>query len=74
MFSVKPGFTDCTLDQLPLREVESARVINANDHANKLTYNPTPKMIYIRRKSRGIEKQYRYKVSEPHSNSQYNIL
>ncbi|XP_037708659.1 UPF0428 protein CG16865 [Drosophila subpulchrella] len=52
---------DCTLDQLPLREVDNARVINANDHANKLTYNPTPKMIYIRRKSRGIEKQYRYK-------------
>ncbi|XP_017132188.1 STING ER exit protein [Drosophila elegans] len=54
---------DCTLDQLPLREVDNARVINANDHANKLTYNPTPKMIYIKRKSRGnaIEKQYRYK-------------
>ncbi|XP_017047738.1 STING ER exit protein [Drosophila ficusphila] len=54
---------DCTLDQLPLRELDNARVINANDHANKLTYNPTPKMIYIKRKSRGnaIEKQYRYK-------------
>ncbi|KAH8393558.1 UPF0428 protein CG16865 [Drosophila serrata] len=54
---------DCTLDQLPLREVDNARVINANEHANKLTYNPTPKMLYIKRKSRGnaIEKQYRYK-------------
>ncbi|XP_017154774.2 UPF0428 protein CG16865 [Drosophila miranda] len=54
---------DCTLDQLPLREVDNARVINANEHANKLTYNPTPKVLYIRRKGRGnaIEKQYRYK-------------
>jgi len=66
MIIVIPRFADCTLDQLPLREVDNARVINANDHANKLTYNPTPKMIYIRRKSRGIEKQYRYKVSQPH--------
>jgi len=57
--------TDCTLEQLPLREVDNARVINANDHANKLTHNPTPRMVYIKRKSRGngIEKQYRYKVS-----------
>ncbi|XP_033162440.1 UPF0428 protein CG16865 [Drosophila mauritiana] len=54
---------DCTLEQLPLREVDNARVINANDHANKLTYSPTPRMVYIKRKSRGngIEKQYRYK-------------
>ncbi|KAM8715187.1 hypothetical protein ACLKA7_002263 [Drosophila subpalustris] len=52
---------DCTLDQLPLREVDNARVIDANDHANKLTFNPAPKMIYICRKGRGIEKQYRYK-------------
>ncbi|EDV32008.1 uncharacterized protein Dana_GF14258 [Drosophila ananassae] len=54
---------DCSLEQLPLREVDNARVINATEHANKLTYNPTPRMIYIKRKSRGnaIEKQYRYK-------------
>ncbi|EDW03210.1 STING ER exit protein [Drosophila grimshawi] len=52
---------DCTLDQLPLREADNARVIDANDHANKLTFNPAPKMIYIRRKGKGIEKQYRYK-------------
>ncbi|KAH8400545.1 hypothetical protein KR222_006183 [Zaprionus bogoriensis] len=51
---------DCTLDQLPLREADNARVIDANDHANKLTFNPAPKMIYIRRKGKGIEKQYRY--------------
>lgn len=54
--------SDCTLDQLPLREVDNARVIDANDHANKLTFNPAPKMIYICRKGKGIEKQYRYKV------------
>lgn len=53
---------DCTLDQLPLREVDNARVIDANDHANKLTFNPAPKLIYIRRKEKGIEKQYRYTV------------
>ncbi|EDW78038.1 uncharacterized protein Dwil_GK24797 [Drosophila willistoni] len=54
---------DCTLDQLPLREVDNARVIDSNDHANKLTYNPQPRMLYIRRKNRDnkIEKQYRYK-------------
>ncbi|KAH8335919.1 hypothetical protein KR074_006044 [Drosophila pseudoananassae] len=54
---------DCSLEQLPLREIDNARVINASEHANKLTYNPTPRMIYIKRKSRGnaIEKQYRYK-------------
>ncbi|KAH8283681.1 hypothetical protein KR018_011648 [Drosophila ironensis] len=52
---------DCSLEQLPMREVDNARVINANDHANKLTYNPKPRMLYIKRKSRGIEKQYRYK-------------
>ncbi|KAH8276046.1 hypothetical protein KR026_001722 [Drosophila bipectinata] len=54
---------DCSLEQLPLREIDNARVINATEHANKLTYNPTPRMIYIKRKSRGnaIEKQYRYK-------------
>ncbi|ALC39548.1 CG16865 [Drosophila busckii] len=51
---------DCTLDQLPLREVDGARVIDANDHANKMTFNPAPKMLYIRRKGKGIEKQYRY--------------
>ncbi|EDW13490.1 STING ER exit protein [Drosophila mojavensis] len=51
---------DCTLEQLPLREADNARVIDANEHANKLTYNPAPKMIYIRRKGKGIEKQYRY--------------
>lgn len=55
-------YLDCTLNQLPLREVDSARVIDANDHANKLTFNPTPKMIYIQRKGKGIEKQYRYTV------------
>ncbi|XP_030569806.1 UPF0428 protein CG16865 isoform X1 [Drosophila novamexicana] len=51
---------DCTLEQLPLREADNARVIDANEHANKLTYNPAPRMIYIRRKGKGIEKQYRY--------------
>ncbi|XP_030377105.1 UPF0428 protein CG16865 [Scaptodrosophila lebanonensis] len=52
---------DCTLEQLPLREVDNARVIDANDHANKLTYNTAYKTIYIHRKGKGIEKQYRYK-------------
>ncbi|KAH8409955.1 hypothetical protein KR009_002198 [Drosophila setifemur] len=58
----------CSLDQLPLREVDNARVINSNEHANKLTHNPTPKMLYIKRKSRGngIEKQYRYKCRSCH--------
>ncbi|KAH8274145.1 hypothetical protein KR044_012008 [Drosophila immigrans] len=54
---------DCALNQLPLREVDNARVIDTNDHANKLTFNPAPQIIYIRRKAKGIEKQYRYKVS-----------
>ncbi|XP_034098663.1 STING ER exit protein [Drosophila nasuta] len=52
---------DCAITQLPLREVDNARVIDTNDHANKLTFNPAPQIIYIRRKEKGIEKQYRYK-------------
>ncbi|KAH8377061.1 hypothetical protein KR093_003208 [Drosophila rubida] len=52
---------DCALNHLPLREVDNARVIDTNDHANKLTFNPAPQIIYIRRKGKGIEKQYRYK-------------
>ncbi|KAI8117606.1 UPF0428 protein [Lucilia cuprina] len=50
---------DCSIEKLPLRRTDGARVIDGKHHAHKLTYQDG-EIIYIRRKEKGIEKQYRY--------------
>lgn len=54
-------FTDCNIDKLPLRKKDGARVIDAVNHAHKITCEPD-ETIYVKREC-GIEKQYRYKVN-----------
>lgn len=51
---------DRTLDKLPLRERDGARVIDGSKHTHKIT--PIfDEIVYIRRPGKGIEKQFRYK-------------
>ncbi|XP_073822005.1 STING ER exit protein [Musca autumnalis] len=50
---------NCSLEKLPLRRTDGARVINGKQHAHKLTYLEGG-IEYIRRKEKGIEKQYRF--------------
>lgn len=51
---------DRTIDKLPLRERDGARVIDGSKHAHKIT--PIfDEIVYIKRAEKGIEKQFRYK-------------
>ncbi|XP_075151285.1 STING ER exit protein [Haematobia irritans] len=50
---------DCTLEKLPLRRTDGARVIDGRKHAHKLTYHDGD-IVYIKRREKGIEKQYRF--------------
>ncbi|KAM7354376.1 STING ER exit protein [Cochliomyia hominivorax] len=50
---------DCSIEKLPLRRTDGARVIDGKYHAHKLTYQEG-ETVYIRRKEKGIEKQYRF--------------
>lgn len=51
---------DCSIEKLPLRKKDGARVIDSAHHAQKITCEPD-ETIYVRREA-GIEKQYRFKV------------
>lgn len=53
---------DCSVEKLPLRKKDGARVIDSANHAHKITCEPD-ETIYVRRDV-GIEKQYRYKVQK----------
>jgi len=50
---------DCPIEKLPLRRRDSARVIDGQKHAHKLTCDPD-QIVYIKRPD-GLEKQYRQK-------------
>lgn len=52
-------FVDCSLEKLPLRKKDGARVIDSAHRAQKITCDPD-ETIYVRRDV-GYEKQYRYK-------------
>lgn len=52
---------DCSIEKLPLRERDGARVIDGSSHAHKLTSDPD-EPVYIKRDEKRIEKQYRFKV------------
>lgn len=55
-------FLDCNIEKLPLRKKDGARVIDSTHHAHKITCE-SDETIYVRRDV-GIEKQYRFKVSQ----------
>uniref|UniRef100_U5EXL5 STING ER exit protein n=1 Tax=Corethrella appendiculata TaxID=1370023 RepID=U5EXL5_9DIPT len=50
---------DCTIEKLPLRSKDGARVIDGHKHANKITSEPG-ETVFIQRDS-CIEKQYRFR-------------
>lgn len=51
---------DCLIEQLPLRPIDNARVIDSKRHANKITCKSENEIVFIQR-DKGIEKQYRKK-------------
>lgn len=53
---------DCTIDRLPLRPTDGARVIDGSKHAHKLTCDPD-ETVYLKR-DKGIERQYRLKCKK----------
>ncbi|CAK1546608.1 unnamed protein product [Leptosia nina] len=53
---------DCTLDRLPLRPTDGARVIDGSKHAHKITSDPD-ETVYLKRE-KGIERQYRLKCKK----------
>lgn len=55
---------DCSIEKLPLRKKDGARVIDSTYHAHKITCE-SDETIYVRRDV-GIEKQYRFKVKFSH--------
>lgn len=54
-------YTDCSIEKLPLRRKDGARVIDGAAHAHKIT-SDVGETVLIRREE-GIEKQFRFKVS-----------
>lgn len=54
---------DCTMDRLPLRPRDKARVIDGHKHAHKLSCDPDEEVIYLKRPG-GIEKQHRLKCKK----------
>lgn len=58
------NFPDCSIEKLPLRKRDGARVIDASHHAQKITCE-ADETIYVRRDI-GIEKQYRFKCKTCH--------
>ena len=57
-----PWSSDCSLEKLPLRKRDGARVIDGSRHAHRLVCDPE-ETIYIRRTG-GVEKQYRKKCKK----------
>lgn len=53
---------DCTIDRLPLRPTDGARVIDGSKHAHKITSDPD-ETVYLKRE-KGIERQYRLKCKK----------
>lgn len=51
------------IEKLPLREFDSARVLDASNITFKLKIDETPEILHLRRPN-GIEKQYRFKCKE----------
>ena len=51
---------DCSIDKLPMRKRDNARVIDSKKHAHKLTCDKEQDPVYIKRED-GVEKQYRKK-------------
>lgn len=56
---------DVTIEKLPLRPKDGARVCDATRNAHKITTDPATETIYIQR-SEGIEKQQRLKCKKCH--------
>jgi hypothetical protein len=52
-------YTDCPLENLPLRKRDGARVIDGSKHAHKITSDPD-ETVFLKR-DEGIEKQHRLK-------------
>ncbi|EEB17131.1 conserved hypothetical protein [Pediculus humanus corporis] len=55
-------FIDCSVEKLPLRKRDGARVIDGSKHAHKVTCD-SDENVYIKRPE-GIEKQYRMKCKK----------
>lgn len=53
---------DCTVDRLPLRPTDEARVIDGSKHAHKINADPD-ETVYLKRE-KGIERQYRLKCKK----------
>ncbi|KXJ11939.1 UPF0428 protein CXorf56 [Exaiptasia diaphana] len=53
---------DCTIDKLPLRKLDNARVIDASKHAFKLN-SVDGDVVFLRRKG-GVERQFRQKCKK----------
>lgn len=50
---------DCTLDELPFRQVDRSRILDGSKHAFKLSKEEKSEHLVYLRRDNGIEKQYR---------------
>jgi len=57
-------FVDCSLENLPLRKRDGARVIDGSKHAHKISSDPD-ETVFLKRAD-GIEKQHRLKCKRYH--------
>lgn len=54
---------DCPVEQLPVRPIDKALVIDPHRHAHKITADPEYSVVHIRR-PKGIERQFRRKCKK----------